>query len=315
MKISLLFLGFAAFIGIIQTSTDIHYMLLYESVFLEQAEGEFYFGMKAPEEDDIMNLEILVQIPYEPIYFDFQVNICGLTFIPNTKEEIFQCQSYNPYVYNNLDNIEQFDRYIYTFQRPSNIVYFCFYFVTNSRYNIYFRVNTIDEEAYEVKRVGLLTEFDIKRAFGQYYLGILAQEDDDVNFEVKVMKPIYDDNIDFLIYVTYFPEEPLNDNEIINSKNYKQLEEYNPPYSTNEYVLYSYPLSTTYNVGYLGFYIATHKKYHLKIYIKSRKTEEAASYLALIIILIILVIAGIGAGATFIYRKFGCCDRLNSSSI
>lgn len=172
----------------------------------------------------------------------------------------------------------------------------------------------------DVVHLSLLSHHREEQAYGDYFYGISAFENDEMSVDIKILEPVfYYENIDFYLAIKgfsgYTGDYP-DDSTIKYNVGYTQIPfgEYVSD-STCTKCICRYPFSTIENVSYLGFYLQTYSNYDIEIYIRSDKAETAVGLIVLIIVIVILVLAAIGAGVTFLLRKIGCWVRIHSSSI
>lgn len=315
MKISSIIFGIAVLIGIANCGSTVEHIEIGDNFYIEKAYDVTYFTLPTFQ-NDVMAFDVAVLKPYDFTKFDFSIAIKGFSVYPSDEEISYYDNGYVPLVnYRLYQDVSGYDIYSYPFRTTNNVAFLGFYFYSNSQYSLYINIRSESKsrETSFLRRLNLLQEIKVDFAYGSYFFGISALENDKVAFEIKALKPYYFDN-DFKVYTAGFSNDYPSDSELTTGSTYTPLTEYNY-YSYSEYDLYSYPFETTENVHYLGFYLETAIQSPILIYIKSEKAELAAGFIALIVIGVILLIAGIGAGVTFLIRKFGCWVRIHSSDI
>lgn len=147
MKKSSILLAFAALIGIISCSTDIHHMQLLETYHMEFSEGYHFIDIPAFEND---TMAFQVEAKYTkntPIVNDFTIYIRGFNIQP-TEPEILDLSNYQSQLIK-YETTEYSDSVVfsYPFETIENVQYLGFYFHTYRDYDLYIYIKSEKAEA------------------------------------------------------------------------------------------------------------------------------------------------------------------------
>ena len=147
MKISSILLTFAALIGIISCSTDIHYMQLLERYHMEYSEGYHFIGIPSFENDTMAFQVEAMYTKNTPIVNDFTIYIRGFNVNP-TEAEILDVNNY-PNQLIKYETTEYADSVVfsYPFETIENVKYLGFYFHTYRDYDLYIYIKSEKAEA------------------------------------------------------------------------------------------------------------------------------------------------------------------------